>query len=148
MSHLPYYFYIIYHFMYKMKIPFIPTLLVIINRLIFGLHLPASAEVGSGTRFSYGGCAVVVHARAVIGKNCIIGPAVTIGGRSKKNNVPVIGDNVYIGGGAKILGDITVGSGSIIGANSVVISDVPEKSMYLGIPAKLKKENIKINDYI
>ena len=49
--------------------------------------------IGGGTKFAYGGIAVVIHARAVIGKNCVIGQCVTIGGRSKHYAVPIIGDN-------------------------------------------------------
>lgn len=87
--------------------------------------IPASAQIGEGTEFGYKGIGVIVHKRAVIGKNCIIGTNVTIGGKSGHYQVPRIGDNVDISTGAKILGPITVGDGCVIGANAVVIKDCP-----------------------
>ena len=35
---------------------------------------------------------------------------------------------------------VKIGSNSIIGAGSVLINDVPDKSLYVGVPAKLKKQ--------
>ena len=87
--------------------------------------IPASAQIGEGTVFGYKGIGVIVHKRAVIGKNCIIGTNVTIGGKSGHYQVPRIGDNVDISTGAKILGPVTVGDGCVIGANAVVIKDCP-----------------------
>lgn len=148
MSRMPYYLYQFYHFLYNLKIPFFPTFLMYINRIIWGLYLPPSCKLGQGVKFGYGGSAVVIHAKAVIGDNCIINPAVTIGGRSKQIKVPIIGSNVYIGGGAKILGDVRIGENVIIGANAVVIDDVPSNSVVAGIPAKVIKQNIKMEDYV
>lgn len=114
---------------------------------MFNSSVPSSCVLGGGTKFAYGGIAVVIHARAVIGKNCIIGQCVTIGGRSKHYAVPIIGDNVYIGAGAKILGPVKVGDNSVIGAGAVVLNDVPENSVVVGVPAKIIKTNINSNDY-
>lgn len=63
----------------------------------------------------------MIHARAVIGKNCMIGSCVTIGGRGKHYEVPVIGDNVQISTGSKILGPVHIGDNVVIGANSTVL---------------------------
>ena len=120
---------------------------VYINRIIFGAYIPASAKIGKGVRFSYGGAAVVVHSRAVIGNNCTIGPAVTIG-RRKGEGAPVIEDNVFLAGGVKILGEIVIGEGSIVAANSVVIKGVPKNSVVAGIPAKIVRTDIDRKDYI
>ena len=148
MSRLPYYFYTVYNFLYKLNIPFLPKALMYINRILFGAYIPPSAAIGAGTKFSYGGSGVVVHTRAKIGKNCTIGPCSTIGGRSKIYGVPRIGNNVYIGGGSKILGDIEIGDNVVIGANSVVIKSIESNSVAAGIPARVIKENINIEDYI
>ena len=64
----------------------------------------------------------------------MIGPQVTIGGRSDLWDVPIIEDDVYIGTGAKVLGPITVGRGATIGANAVVIHDVPAGASVAGVP--------------
>ena len=123
----------------------------IIRGLIFLLYnsfIPYTCEIGEGTTFAYKGMGVVIHSRAKIGKNCIIAQQVTIGGRSKKQDVPVVGDNVYIGVGAKVLGDITIGSECVIGANAVVIHNVEEGSVVAGIPAKIIHKGIKMKDYV
>lgn len=119
-----------------------------LNYLIFNSSIPATAKIGYGTKLSKGGIAIIIHERAVIGENCIIGSCVLIGGRSKIYNVPSIGDNVYIGSGAKILGDISIGSGSIIAPNSVVLKNIEKNTIVAGIPAIVKKENITIKDFI
>lgn len=91
---------------------------------------------------------MVIHARAIIGKNCIIGQCVTIGGRSKHYEVPKIGDNVYIGAGAKIIGPVQIGNNSVIGAGAVVLKDVPANSIVVGVPAKIIKTGIDSKDFI
>ncbi|WP_283640772.1 serine O-acetyltransferase [Mesonia mobilis] len=76
-----------------------------------------------------------------MGKNCMIGTQVTVGGKSGHFEVPVIGDNVYLATGAKILGPIKIGNNVIVGANAVVIKDVPDNCVVAGIPAKIIKKN-------
>lgn len=130
----------------SLGIPIVPKLIYFIQFLIFNSSVPYTVKIGKGTVFGYGGIAVVVHARSVIGERCVIGQNVTIGGKSKKYEVPIIGNHVYIGAGAKILGDVTVGDNVIIGANAVVLNDVPSNCVVAGIPAKIIKSNIDINE--
>jgi len=49
----------------------------------------------------------------------------------------VIGDDVWIGAGARILAGVQIGSHSVIGAGSVVNRSIPEKSLAVGVPAKV-----------
>ena len=124
------------------KVPFMASIIHHIIFLLFNSHIPGSCLIGKGTRFAYGAIGIVLHADCKIGKNCIIGTNVTIGGRGRKG-VPVIGDNVYIATGAKVLGPITIGDNVVIGANAVVINDVPANVVVAGIPAKIiKTKNI------
>ena len=148
MSRIPYYIYIISNFFYRFKIPILPTMFVWINRIIWGAYIPTSCKLGQGTKFGYGGSGVVIHARARLGRNCLISPCVTIGGRSRIYDVLVIGDNVFIGGGAKVLGNVKIGNNVVIGANAVVIYDVPDNCIVAGMPAKIIKTNIKVEDYV
>lgn len=104
--------------------------------LVYNCFIPYTCEIGEGTILGYKGIGVVIHSHAVIGKNCIIGTNVTIGGRSGLPNVPVIGNNVDIGTGAKVLGPITVGNNVVIGANAVVIRDVPDNAVVGGCQLK------------
>lgn len=120
--------------------------------LVHNSYVPYTCEIGQGSIFAYKGMATVVHGSAKIGRNCIIGTNVLIGGgyKQKKNyiipgyndvrnkiTVPVIGDRVQICSGAKILGDVVVGDDAIIGVNAVVISDVPAGAVVAGVPAKV-----------
>ena len=100
-----------------------------------------------GTKFGYGGIAVIIHARATIGKNCLIGAGCIIGGKSGWYEVPVIGDNVEINGGAKGIGPIRIGNNVIIGANAVVVKDVSDNCVVAGIPARIIKENMTPEDF-
>ena len=116
--------------------------------LLFNSFIPYTAEIGEGTTFAYKGMGVVIHSRAVIGKNCIIAQQVTVGGRSRQENVPVIGDHVYLGAGSRILGDITIGSEVVVGANAVVIHSVPDNTVVAGVPAKVIRTGIRMEDYV
>lgn len=148
MSKIPYWIYCLSNFLYKLKVPVVPTIFVWINRILWGTYIPASCVIGKGTKFGYGGSSVVIHARAIIGKNCNISPCVTIGGRSRIYDVPVIGDNVFIGGGVKVLGNVKIGNNVVIGANAVVIHDIPDNCIVAGIPAKIIKTNINVEDHV
>ncbi len=132
---------------FRHKIPLMPFLIDVLIRLIHNSAVHSATEIGSGTVFGYGGIALVIHKNAKVGKNCIIGSNVTLGGKSGSKELPIIGDNVYVATGAKILGNVKIGSNSVIGANAVVIRDVPPNSVAAGIPAKIIAENINPRDY-
>lgn len=134
------------HWLYRKHIPVIPKLIYYLQYILFNSSVPASCSIGKRTKFAYGGIAVVIHSRAKIGDNCIIGQCITIGGRSKHYNVPEIGDNVYIGAGAKILGPVKIGNNVTIGAGAVVLHDIPSDSVAAGVPAKIIKTNINYSD--
>lgn len=148
MSKFPYYLYGIYRWLYIHRVPLLPTVMMISNRLIFGAYIPPSATIGAGTRFSYGGSGVVIHAQAIIGSGCTIGPGCTVGGRSRQKKVPVLGDRVYLGGGAKVLGNVSIGSDVVIGANAVVINDIPSNCVAVGVPAVVIRRGIDVADYV
>ncbi|MDR5589339.1 hypothetical protein [Christiangramia sp. SM2212] len=140
-------FYRIGNFLYRCNVPVLPKLIYYIQYLLFNCAVPSETKIGKKSTFGYGGIGVVLHKRVVIGDNCKIGTNVTIGGTSKKYEVPIIGNRVQISTGAKILGPVTIGNDVIIGANSVVVKDVPSNCVVAGIPAKVIKENIQLSDY-
>ena len=107
---------------------------------IYNSYIPSSSTIGEGSKFAYKGIGVVIHSRAKIGKNCLIGQNITIGGKDGDLNPPIIGHNVYIAAGARIIGDITIGSNCIIGANAVVNKSFPANTVIAGIPAKKIKD--------
>lgn len=106
-----------------------------------GGTIPYQADIGSGTKFAYQGLGVVIHKKAIIGKNCFIRQNVTIGGGGGPNGLPIIGDNVDIGAGSVILGGIKIGNNVKIGANSVVNKNMPDNCTVVGAPARVIKYN-------
>ena len=135
------------NFLHNKNIPVLPKIIYYIQFFMFNSSIPPEAEIGTGTKCAYGGIATVIHNRAKIGSDCIIGHGVTIGGRSKLFEVPVIGDRVYIGAGVRILGNVTIGDDVVIGANSVVIKDIPSRSVAVGVPAKVIKRDIDPTEF-
>lgn len=121
-------------------------ILELINHIICGCSISASADIGKGTIFFHRGIGCVVHPGTKIGENCKIFQNVTIGSKWSEGvcegEAPRIGDGVLIGAGAVILGDISIGNNVIIGANAVVLNDVPANSYAVGIPAKIRKREV------
>lgn len=86
----------------------------------------------------------------VIGENCSISAGVNIvshdsvkwalsGGKHPYEYGPIkIGDNCFIGTGAFISKGVTIGNHCLIGAGAVVTSDIPDYSIALGVPARVK----------
>ncbi|MFH1452488.1 MAG: gamma carbonic anhydrase family protein [Armatimonadota bacterium] len=74
-------------------------------------------------------------------KPCIVGDYVTVGHNANLHGC-IVGDNVLIGIGAIVLSGADIGPNSIIGAGSVVPegASLPGGHLYLGIPAKPKRE--------
>lgn len=122
---------------YINRIPLVPLIINGLIRMFYRCAVFSETAIGKGTKFGYGGIAVVIHKRAVIGRYCAIGPRVTIGGRSGHYEVPVIGDHTRIHSGAVVVGPIKVGRNVTIGANAVVIHDVPDNAIVAGVPAKI-----------
>jgi len=135
-----YYLYKMSNVLFNWNVPIIPKILKGFIFIIYNSSIPYQCVIGENTFFGYGGIGVVIHKRTIIGKNCMIGANVTIGGKSGKKEVPSIGNNVSISTGAKILGPIKIGNNVIIGANSVVLNDIPDNSVVVGIPAKIIKK--------
>lgn len=139
--------YKISRWLYLKRIPVLPKLFKGLNYFLHSCVVPYDCEIGENCKFLYGGLGTVVVRKAVIGKHVLIGTNVTIGGRSNKPGAPIIGDNVYIATGSKVLGEVTISDNVIIGANAVVIHDVPSNCSVAGVPARIIKSNIDVNDY-
>lgn len=132
----------------KLGIPLLPNLInKIFIRLLFGFQIGIGAKIGKNVNFGYGGLGVVIHHRCIVGDNVEIGTGVTLGGTSKKKEVPIIGENTMLSTGSKIIGSVKIGKNCVIGANAVVVNDIPDNCVAVGIPAKIIKTNINILDY-
>lgn len=91
-----------------------------------------------------------------IGENTLVAGRVTILSHDHckrvNNNQPFlidtyIGNNCFIAVGAIILPGIKIGDEVIVGAGAVVTKDVPSNCVVAGNPAKIIRENIKMNDF-
>ncbi|MCM8775041.1 MAG: serine O-acetyltransferase [Candidatus Omnitrophica bacterium] len=136
------------HFLYKLRIPFIPRLLSQVMRLITGVEIHPGAAIGPGFFIDHG-MGVVIGETTVIGENVTLYQDVTLGGTGKERGKrhPTIGDNVVIGAGAKVLGNIRLGNHVKVGAGSVVIHSVPDHCTVVGVPAEIvRKEGRAVSD--
>jgi serine O-acetyltransferase len=132
----------------KLNVPVLPRLITLGIRFGFGCWLPPTAVIGRNCSLGYGGLAVIISAKAVIGSNVEIGSGVVVGGNARQSGAPTIEDDVYIGAGAKVLGPIVVGRGSVIAANCVVLKSVPPRSVVAGIPGEVVRSDIEIGEYL
>ncbi|GIU37163.1 serine acetyltransferase [Shewanella colwelliana] len=136
------------HKLYNARVPFIPYLITAFIRVFFGCYFSHKTRVGKQLLLGYKGLGIVIHDRVIVGDYCHIDQNVTIGGTSKKYNVPTLGTSVYVGAGAKVLGPISIGDNVVIGANSVVVKDIPDNCLVVGVPARIIKTNISKSDYV
>ena len=132
----------------RCKIIFVPNILnKLFIRILFSCQIGVGTKFGKGVILGYGGLGVVIHERAVIGNRVVINPGVSIGGTTKKYEVPIIGDNTILSSGAKIIGPISIGENCVIGANAVVLNNIPDNCVAVGVPARIIKTGINIEKY-
>jgi len=81
----------------------------------------------------------VVH--TMVGSPVVVGDWVTVGHRAVLHGC-IIESQCLIGMGAILLNDVRVGEGSIIAAGALVPEKtvIPPRSLYLGVPARFKRE--------
>jgi serine O-acetyltransferase len=137
-------FYKISHFLFKLRLPFLPRLISQIGKIITGVEIHPGAVIGRNFFIDHG-MGVVIGETTIIGDNVTVFQGVTLGGTGKEKGKrhPTIKDNVVVGAGSKVLGNITVGNNVLIGANAVVIRNVPEASTVVGVPGRIMKKKGK-----
>src|SRR5215469_1864390 len=81
----------------------------------------------------------VVH--TMLGSPTTVGNWVTVGHRAVLHGCR-IEDHCLIGMGAVLLNNVRVGEGSIIAAGALVVEDtvIPPRSLYMGFPARFKRQ--------
>jgi serine O-acetyltransferase len=111
--------------------------LFVLVRNVYGIELPASAEIGRRLRITHQH-GIIVNGKTIVGDDCAIANNVTLGiGVYGKESVPRIGNRVSIGPGAIIVGRITVGDDVKISPHSLVMSDVPAGAHVVASPARV-----------
>ena len=126
------------HCIYRIGIPFLPRFVSHLCRFFTGIEIHPGAKIGKGTFIDHG-MGVVIGETSIIGENCVIYQAVTLGGTGKEKGQrhPTLGNNVVLGAGAKVLGNIKIGNNVYIGAGSVVVQDVPSDCTVVGVPGRI-----------
>jgi maltose O-acetyltransferase len=91
------------------------------------IDLGANVAVGPGVQF--------------LTSSHSLGPAWARNGGGHAEVAPIIvGEGSWIGAGAIILGGVTIGRGCVIGAGAVVSGDCQPNGLYVGVPAKHKRD--------
>lgn len=116
-------------------------------RSLTGIEIHPGAKIGRRFFIDHG-MGVVIGETSEIGDDVLLYQNVTLGGTGKERGKrhPTIGNNVVIGTGAKILGNIRVGNYVKVGAGSVVIRPVPDFSTVIGIPGRVVRARLDVND--
>jgi serine O-acetyltransferase len=130
------------HWLYKIKIPFIPRFISYLSRFLTGIEIHPGAKIGKGVFIDHG-MGVVIGETAIVGDYALIYQGVTLGGTGKETGKrhPTVGSSVVVGAGAKVLGNILIGNNVRIGAGSVVLRDIPENCTVVGIPGRITRPN-------
>ena len=122
-------------------VPFIPRYISYLTRIITGIEIHPSAQIGERLFIDHGE-GVVIGETTIIGDDVLIYQQVTLGGTGKEHGKrhPTIGNNVIIGAGAKVLGNIKIGDNVRVGAGSVVVDNVPEHCTVVGVPGRVVQQ--------
>lgn len=110
------------------------------SELGIGSILHPGALLGSHSRL---GAHVCVNRGATIGHHTVIDDFVTVSPGVDVAGSCRIACAVYLGIGAKVIDHITIGAHSVVGAGAVVIKDVPERSLVVGVPARVVRQGIE-----
>lgn len=105
-------------------------------RNVYGIELSHTARIGRRFHIGHQG-AIVIHAHATIGDDCLVRQGVTLGVGGLARDVdfrdtgPVVGNRVDFGAGCMVVGRVTIGDNVNIGPNAVVMVDVPANATVL-----------------
>lgn len=137
-------FYRVAHWLYCLKIPFIPRMISYLVRFWTGIEIHPGAKIGKGVFIDHG-MGVVIGETAIVGDYAMLYQGVTLGGTGKEigKRHPTLGQNVVIGAGAKVLGNIQIGDRVRIGAGSVVLRNIPANSTVVGVPGRIVRHQGK-----
>lgn len=112
-----------------------------------GIEIPWRTTIAAGLALTHGR-GIVVSADARIGSNVTLFHGVTLGRRDQINSdglrltsYPVIEDDVWIGPNAIVVGGVTIGKGSRIAGGAYVLENIPPRSLVLGNPGKIIKND-------
>jgi len=108
-----------------------------LNLRNYGFDALPGALIGPGLLVEHP-VGIVIGAGVEIGKNCQLGPGVTLGAKDRSRpedepSFPHIGDGVFLGARSTIIGHVQIGNDSRIGAHGLVLKDVLAGSTVVGL---------------
>jgi serine O-acetyltransferase len=123
--------------------------LLLLRHYMYKYGFQIGGKIGKGFYIGHFGTIVTNH-DVIIGNNCNIAHGVTIGvtRRGSKAGSPRIGDEVWIGTGAVLVGKILIGNNVLIAPAAYVNFDVPDNSIVIGNPGKIKPCQDATDGYI
>lgn len=111
-----------------------------------GVRIGKNVEIGENTSICRGTLSdtiiednVKIDNLVHLAHNCHVKDGAFIIACAEVSGGVTIGENAWIGPKVCILEKVTIGAGALIGIGSVVLSDVPEKTVFVGNPAKFLK---------
>ncbi len=122
-----------------------------------GFHLyKSNAQLVIGERVCIGeNGGIYLHDDIEIGDDFLAAPGLTInnGSHNIETLEPTsakikIGDRVWCGVNVTIVAGANIGDDCVIGANSLVLSDIPARSLAVGIPARIIRQNIRTSSNV
>jgi UDP-3-O-[3-hydroxymyristoyl] glucosamine N-acyltransferase len=120
------------------------------KKVVVGTSVTVSfnAHIGEGTKIMTG---ANIGGKMIIGKNCFIGAHVCsvndnnprLNSSRLEHRAAVIEDNVVIGSNVTILPHLLIKKGITVAAGAVISKNLTEENqLYLGVPAKIKINNL------
>ena len=105
------------------------------------------AEIGVGSVLFAGavvnvdcriGMGVIINTAASIDHDCVLGDAVHISPGARLAGGVCIGERSWVGIGVSVKQLVEIGSDVTVGAGAVVVSNIPNDSVAVGIPARVR----------
>ena len=110
-----------------------------LNQLITGADIAWQAKIGPGLVL-YHPVGVVVGPYVSAGDGLQIQQGVTVGAShvsAGAGDSPNLGNRILLGAGSRVIGPVVLGDDCIVGANAVVTRSFAERSVLVGIPARV-----------
>ena len=133
------------HWLDAKRVPFLPSLLAVVSRVLYSADIAPSCSIGSGLAIAHTVGIVIGH-EVIIGRNFHLFHNVTIGSTDKQiegRSMPLIGDNVSAFAGSMIIGPVRIGDNVRIGAGAVVVKDLPNNVVVVGNPARVVHQSVQ-----
>ncbi len=93
-----------------------------------GVVVNADAKVGDGA---------ILNTGCSVDHDCILGDTVHVSPGARLAGAVSVGDRSWIGIGASVRQLIRIGNDVVVGSGASVVSDIPDRTVAVGVPAKV-----------